>query len=358
MRNSLAILLLILMLHYAAIGHASDIRLLPGQSPRGVVPELRVRERIDAGIKKLAFIVTFSGKSGAFIHNPFGHDELGRDYQVVLVDGQGMSMAEIIPITSAPSETTLEQWVHATSNGIIGRCFWACSQKQDGTVLLPAVPEGDYFYSLVVSKRLLHFPVRPEDSSPRFEKWKSEWNSPRLDEPCCVSQSIPVHVDKAGGYHLTAKDSDKLFKSFEIDPSVNPSGVIRSRFWIIFDRETDLSVFHCNLAEDSDGPDHWNLVRSDGAPFTPLARPISGKGYFRNVSDRIRVPQWGIMGGTRAGIAIPEPPGQYTITAEIDESLYWERVYDPQTNARRQPPQKEWPIVFRSEPRVIEVPVR
>ncbi len=358
MRTSLFILTLILTLHYAVNGHTSDIHLLPRQSPRAVVPELRVREHIDAGTKKLVFLVTFSSKYGVFIHNPFGHDELGRDYQVVLVDGQGKSVSTIVPKTSAPYETTPEQWVHATSNGIIGRCFWACPQKQDGDALLPVVPEGDYLCYLVVSKRLFHFPVRPENSSPRFEKWKSEWNSPDLDEPCCASQPVPVYVDEQGVYHLKDKGVDNLYRPFEIDPSVSNTGTVCGRFWIIFDRETDLSVFHCNLAEDSDGPDHWSLIRSDGAPFNSLARPITNKGYFREVTDRIRVPQWGIMGGTRSGIAIPEPPGQYIITAEIDESLYWDRVYDPQTNARRQPPQKNWPIVFRSEPRVVEVPAR
>lgn len=357
MRNQLAAMSFILALLVPLPAQASDIRALPRQNPRGVAPELQIREHIDSGKKKLALLATFSGKSGAFIHNPFGHDELGRDYQVVLVDRQGTSVGTIVPRTSAPETTKPEQWVHVASNGIIGRCFWASVHKENGDMLLPTVPEGDYLCYLVVTKRLLHFPVRPENFSPRFERWNAEWKTTELDEPCCASPPIEVHVNRLGEYSLVSKSADRMYRPFEIAPSVSSSGVVFSRFWIIFEREADLSVFHCNLAEDSDGPDHWRIVRSDGRPFIHLARPITEKGFFRQVTDRIRVPQWGIIGGTRSGIAIPEPPGQYEITAEIDESLYWDRVYDPQTNTRRQPAPKEWATVFRSQPKVVDVPV-
>lgn len=358
MYKALISIFLFLSLRAAASSDAIDVRTLPPHSPHGVMPELRVREHHAAGVRTIALQCTLAGDTGEFmIYNPFGFEANGRCYQVELVDAQGHSVATIIPRTAIPGHVTSDLWSHVSRRGIVGRCFWACSEKRHDMASLPAVPEGDYSLCLIASKRLFHLPAPPEDSSARFDTWKVEWKSADLDKPYCVSQLVPVHVDHAGVYHLTAKDTGNHYRPFEIQPSVNDAGVILSRFWLVCDRATDLSVFRCNLAADSLGPDHWNVVRTDGTEFEILARPVTGKGYFRKVTDRTRVPQWGIMGGIRSGIAVPDPPGEYEVTAEIDESLYWDRVYDPETNTRRQPPQKEWPTVFRSEPRVVDVRV-
>lgn len=346
---------------------AQELRLegLPNRSGEWISPDLRVRVLTENGQQRLALIATFEiHRSPLMVFNPFGNQELGRPYRVVMMNSEGKIVHTVVKETSA-SETphNTEYWIRGYYRGVFGRCFWTRSREvgSDDRHLndladLPVLSEGRYSLTLLVSQRMFHAPPDPDKITEMVQSWRESWNDPALDEPCCASDLVILDVDDKGNYQLPVdKEVDSTFQILESDAHLNSQGDLSIITRLVNPSESWILVPGMNLYESTEGSVRVSVVREDRSPFERFKKSWtkSGRGPVMEY-DRLLVPRDGVIGGIKPYSGTLETPGKYHITTEIDESIYKDKLFVDGKRVIRKP--GEWPIVFRSRTTTITVP--
>ena len=340
---------------------------LPVRRGKEFVADLRIRETIENGQRRLVFMtsVNYIGRTKFPIFNPFGKPSAGRPYRVVLIDMNSRIVRHVIESSSAlATPPDRANWVGMQRGGLVGQCYWTppiqkttTQQNENEFVNLPAVPAGRYSLVLVVTERMFHSYPNTMNGSDFEQSWKDSWNNPEWDEPCCASEPVMIDVDGAGNYEpVQDKNTGLLFESLESDAVLDPHNNLRTIVRLAMPSESWVAAVEFNLFATRVHPVHMELVREDGAPFDRHIIPggTSMQLDYPKESHFLLVPRGGIIGGVRPYVAATLAPGKYLITVEIDESIYRDKLF---MNGKRVIPEsKKWPVAFRSRTTVITVP--
>lgn len=364
MTRTLAILVLFFLGKWAH-GEEPLVSSLPTRIGHSFVPELRVRESIESGQRRLALIVSLvsiEGTNGLF--NPLGLPHLGRPYRIVLVDSQG-TIRHTVVRGSPPQVTPIDRkdWTWMSRGGLAGRCFWESrsttldDRTSDDLADLPVVEAGRYTLILLVAKRIIDIPPHPRLPQEEQQKWRDRWNDPSQDEPCFASIPVVVDVDANGTYLPLCREGENLqFDQMEVNPTLDPHGRLSLVVRLVNPSEAWLMAPTMNLFDPRRNPMHTSIVREDGQAFSrfPTSRRSSSQLYEPLASHGLLVPRDGVIGGTNSYATVLKIPGRYVVAAEIDESIYKEKLIVDGRTVRRDP--SEWKTVFRSRTTTITVP--
>lgn len=324
-----------------------DIDALHNQFGKALRPEFQVRAIDEKGNRRLAVLTTFTVTQGRFeLFNPFGDSVAGRCYRLAVVDGDGKVVRDIVPTTTAPSESVgHDLWFEVLRNGQVGRCHELMPDVWKG------IAPGRYSLVLIANRRLIHGSPQSFKASRSSLSWEGSWKTPSQDTPLCGSLPVAIEIDKQGNCQLpdllpletvdlaaTVSEKRELSLSVKI---INPTDS-----WLMIRGMNTYSSMERSLSE--------TVTKHDGSV---ALRHFLGSGSSNGAgpikeTEAVFVPKDGIVGGVLPHAGFLES-GQYHVSVQVHESIYRDKMFVNGKKVTLEP--AEWPIVFQSSIRELKV---
>lgn len=316
-------------------------------------PVAEVREHRATGKVRIAVVVRFRGW-GRDIFNPFGIEEYGRPYSIILSDLEMNRTWPVVESTEARySVPPGKAWVWVKSEGVIGRAFWIGETTHNPQSLFddnkipwnPPLP-GEYLLHVIVQKRMeAQSPF--SDSEQLRTHDKKKWAMPEGDEIGFRSRPLKVVIGPDGTLR-PATGFRQTLEEVEVIPQIDSEG--KQELLVMLCPPKPRSIHAPFMFGDVNlfGPLRLKIDHLNGTPIYDYEAEqvlTFGHAVGASLDYCVDVPVDGIV-GSPIRMSKPLAPGAYQLTAEATEAIDRDWLFAPPNFVMPNPPLKRVPKVI------------